>query len=38
MWIAVFAVTTGMSLSCVVLAIVNEYREEARLYFGEALS
>jgi hypothetical protein len=30
MWITVFAVTTGISLSCVVLALVNEYREDAR--------
>jgi hypothetical protein len=27
MWITVFAVTTAMSLSCIVLAILNEHRE-----------
>jgi hypothetical protein len=27
MWITVFAITTAMALSCVVMAIVVEYRE-----------
>ncbi len=30
MWITVFAVTAAMALSCVVLALVNEYREDTR--------
>ena len=30
MWITIFAVATGLSLSCVVLALVNEYGEDTR--------
>jgi hypothetical protein len=32
MWITVLAVTTGLSLSCVVLAILNERREAPLRY------
>ena len=32
MWITVFAVTAAMALSCVVLAIVTEYRQDGSTF------
>jgi len=32
MWITVFAITTAMALGCVVMAVVNEYREDVSTF------